>query len=80
MSAFPESGRSDTPKTAEIRGRFRPEGAVRPVAVAGGECPRFDAIGYSGCCTNMAITPIHPMYRKAMGNTNPPSSVCQSEK
>ena len=29
MSAFPESGRSNTAKTAEIRGRFRPEADIR---------------------------------------------------
>ena len=28
MSAFPESGRSDTPETAENRVRFRPEADV----------------------------------------------------
>jgi len=28
MSAFPESGRSDTQKTAEMKVRFRPEAAV----------------------------------------------------
>ena len=30
MSAFPESGHSGTPKTTEIRVRFRPEAAATP--------------------------------------------------
>ena len=34
MSAFPESRRSGTPKTAEIRVRFRPEAALRTIAKA----------------------------------------------
>ena len=29
MSAFPESGRSDTSKTNEMKGRFRPEADIR---------------------------------------------------
>jgi len=33
MSAFPESGRSNTPKTAETKVRFRPEAEVRVVRI-----------------------------------------------
>ena len=32
MSAIPESGRSDEPRTAVMRGRFRPEADIQPGA------------------------------------------------
>jgi len=34
MSAFPESGRSDTPKSSEFKVRFRPEADVSTLAFA----------------------------------------------
>ncbi len=34
MCAFPESGRSGTAKTAEIRGRFRPQAVIAPLGLS----------------------------------------------